>query len=184
MVSIHTTIKHGTDLTAQEKLVLLKERAHALAQVPEQTETVRGHLEITEFCLSVETYAFESSSIREVCSLKGLTLLPSTPPFVLGITNVRGRILSVIDIALLFGLSPQEVNTFSKAIIIKAEELEVGILTTTVLGVRRLPLSVLLPPLSALTTARSRYVKGVTSAGLILLDAQKLLAGTRLGNHE
>ncbi|MGE0823891.1 MAG: chemotaxis protein CheW [Candidatus Binatia bacterium] len=176
--------QHGTKISTEQQLLLLKERAHLLAQTPVQQEAVGEQLDITEFRLETETYAFESSSVREVYFLKGLTTLPGTPPFVLGIVNVRGRILPVIDIAPLFGFSSQEVRAQSKSIIVQAEELEVGILTESVIGVRQLPLSALHPPLSTLTIARSRYLRGITTDGLVVLDAQKLLAATRLGSQE
>jgi purine-binding chemotaxis protein CheW len=167
-----------------EKIRLLKERAHALAPPAEDTDIVEVQLDIIEFRLGTELYAFASSSVREVYSFKGLTPLPHTPAFVLGVINVRGRILPVIDIAPLFGSSPQGVKSHGKAIIVRTEELEAGIFTETVIGVRQLPLSALYPPLSTLTTARSRYFRGVTSEGLIVLDALKLLTGIRLGDSQ
>src|SRR4029453_9458434 len=57
-----------------------------------------------------EIYAVPSSAVREVYPLKGLSPLPCTPPFVLGVINARGHILPVIDLTSLLGLAKQQVS--------------------------------------------------------------------------
>lgn len=167
----------------QEKLATLKARAQVLAHVPEETESATPQLEIAEFRLGGETYACISSSIREVYPLKGLTPLPCTPPFILGMINVRGRILPVIDVKPLLGLSSPPAREFGKVVILHAEEMEVGLLVDTIVGVRVIPTSILHPPFPTLTGSQTRYIRGITSDGTTLLDAINLLTGSRLGTH-
>ena len=168
----------------QEKLAILKARAHILAQVPEEAESVPLQLEIAEFHLDHETYACVSSSVHEVYPLKGLTPLPCTPAFILGIINVRGRILPVIDVKLLLGLPPLPTREFGKVVILHAEGMEVGLLVDTIIGIRAISTAILHPPLPTLAESQTRYIRGITNDGTTLLDTIKLLTGSRLGNRE
>jgi len=167
-----------------EKLALLKARALEIAKTPEATEASTLQLEVTEFRFGEELYAFASTSVREVYSPKGITPLPCTPPFILGIVNVRGRILPVIDIKPLFGQPSPPKRTQSKIIIIHAEEMEVGLLADTIVGVRAISTTAIYPPLPTLAEFQSRYIRGITSDGTLILDATLLLTGSRLGSRE
>src|SRR5450631_2119917 len=92
----------GRELTPDEKQGILRKRAKALARQLEQDHDAGTGLDILEFLLSYETYAIEMCWVAETYPLKDLTPLPCTPAFVAGIINVRGRILSVIDIRRFF----------------------------------------------------------------------------------
>ncbi len=184
LARMHTTTQQVKGLSAEEKLAILKTRAQTLARTPEETTAAGIQVDITEFRLGDETYAFPSTAVREVYPLKGLTPLPCTPSFVLGVINVRGRILPIIDLATLFGLAKQYISEQSTAILLKVDSLEVGIVANLVVGVRSLPLSEIHPPLSTLANSRARYLQGITTEGLIVLDAAKLLGSIRLGDRE
>src|SRR6185369_5807442 len=69
---------------------ILRERAKATARVPPDRESTSGLIAIVEFLLADERYGIESVWVREVLPLRDLTPVPCTPPFVLGILNVRG----------------------------------------------------------------------------------------------
>ncbi len=181
--SLPTTTQEPAQLM-KEKLAILKARAHALAQMPEEAEPLTLQLEITEFRLGGETYACASSSVCEVYPLKGLTPLPCTPTFILGIINVRRRILPVIDVKPLLGLPSLSAREFGKIVIVHAEGMEVGLLADTIVGVRVISTTILHPSLPTFTESQIRYIRGITSDGTTLLDAIKLLTGSRLGNHK
>jgi len=169
---------------APEKLAILKARALEIAKAPEATESATLQLEVTEFRFGEETYAFASTSVREVYSPKEITPLPCTPPFILGIVNVRGRILPVIDIKPLFGQPSPPKRTLDKVIIIHAEEMEVGLLADTIVGVRAISTTAIHPPLLTLVESQRRYIRGITNDGTLILDAALLLTDSRLGSRE
>ena len=181
--NLTTTTREPARIT-QEKLAILKARAHALAQVPEQAESSALQLEITEFRFGDATYACASSFVCEVYPLKGLTPLPCTPSFILGIINVRGHILPVIDIQSLLGLPSPPTRESGKVVILQVEGMEVGLLADTIVGVRAISTTTLHPTLPTLTESQIYYIRGITSDGTIFLDEIKLLTGSRLGNHE
>lgn len=106
---------------------------------------LKEFLEIIEFRLASETYGIESAFVREVYPLKDFTPLPGAPPFVLGIINVRGQILSVVDLKKFFNLPQKGLGELNKVIIIRNEQLEFGILADVMLGTRPISLETILP---------------------------------------
>jgi purine-binding chemotaxis protein CheW len=153
---------------------ILKARAQALAREPGEAQAAET-LEFVEFVLAHETYGVESSFVREIHPLTSLTTLPCVPPFVLGIVNVRGEILSVIDIKKFFDLPEKGLTDLNKVIVLEAGNMLFGILADAILGVRRMPVSEIQPSLPTLTGIREKYLKGVTLERTVLLDAGKIL---------
>lgn len=153
----------------------LKARAQALARPPEQVLAADA-LECVEFSLAQERYAIESRHVREVCPLEELTPLPCTPAFVLGIVNLRGEILSVIDLKKFFDLPDNGLTDLNKVVVLESGNMLFGILADAILGVRRIPIAEIQPTLPTLTGIREKYLKGVTAERSVVLDAEKLLA--------
>ncbi|MGA7218148.1 MAG: chemotaxis protein CheW [Candidatus Sulfotelmatobacter sp.] len=116
------------------------------------------------------------SYIREIHPLSEFTPLPCTPAFVLGLVNVRGQILSVINIKKLFDVAEKGLSDLNKVIIVHAHRMELGILADAIPGVRSIALKELQPALPTLTGIRADYLKGITKDPLVVLDVEKLLA--------
>jgi purine-binding chemotaxis protein CheW len=171
-------------ISPEERQEILKARARALAREPRPAETEGGALEVLEFLLAYEMYGIEMSWVRETLPLRDLTPVPCTPPFVLGLINVRGRIMSVIDIKRFFDLPEKGLTDLNKVIIVHDGGMEFGILADAVCGVRTIPLAQLQPSLPTLTGVREEYLKGVTKERLVILDGKKLLNDRKLIVHE
>lgn len=177
-------MERGWTPTPEEKKKGLRGRRQALAQEPKKEEPAGDHLETVEFLLADETYGIESSYVREVYPLKELTPLPCTPPFVLGIVNVRGQILSVIDLKRFFDLPAKGLTDLNKLIIVRAGDMELGILADGIVGVRSIPLRDIQPSLPTLTGIRAEYLRGVTKERLVVLDGAKILSDQRIVVHD
>ena len=163
-----------------DKKRLLKERARTLAQEDVEVYTGLQYLEVVEFQLAGEVYGIETSYIREVYPLKALVPIPGTPPFFLGITSVRGQILSVIDIKRFFDLPDKGLTELDKVVIVRSGEVELGIRADVVLGMWSIPRGDIQPSLPTLIGVRDKYLRGVTKDAVIILDIQKLLADENL----
>ncbi|MDO8680798.1 MAG: chemotaxis protein CheW [Acidobacteriota bacterium] len=159
----------------EEAKRILEARARALAQAPAPAEAAGEHIEVVEFLLAQERYAIESQYVREVYPLESLTPLPCTPAFVLGIVNLRGEILSVIDIKKFFELPEKGLTDLNKVIVLQSENMAFGILADAIVGVRRIPVTDIQPSLPTLTGIRAEYLKGVTPERSVILDAEALL---------
>ena len=168
---------------ADEKRKILAQRARSLAAEP-ATEETGARLEIVEFLLAHERYGLETALVREVYPLKELTPVPCTPAHVLGIVNVRGRTLSVIDLKKFFDLPEKGLGDLNKVIILSSGQMEFGVLADEIFGVRTLPLSSLQPAMPTLTGIREEYLKGIEADRTIVLDGTRILADPNIVVNE
>jgi purine-binding chemotaxis protein CheW len=123
--AVNAAIASGWTPGPEETMRILRERARILAREMEKKRE-GGTLEVVEFLLAKEHYGIESSAIREVYPLKDYTPLPCVPSFVLGLLNVRGRIISVIDIKRFFDLPEKGISDLNKVIILQDDKMEFG----------------------------------------------------------
>ena len=163
---------------------ILRARAQALARPPEHARAADMLLELLEFRLAQERYAVETRHVREVVPLKNLTPLPCTPPFVLGLVNVRGQVLPVLDLKKLLDLPEHGLTDRHYIILVCGHDLECGLLADVIVGVRSIPVESLQPWLPILTGIRGAYSKGVTAERLVVLDLARILADPKIIVHE
>ena len=175
MIPAQAAPSQRLSLSPEEKRSILRERAQILAREPEKDAAAQEFLDIIEFRLASETYGLESVSVREVYPLKDFTALPGVPPFVLGIINVRGQILSVVDLKKFFNLPEKGLGDLNRVIILQNDRMEFGILADVILGARPIPLKAIQTPPDAVSGIGAKYLKGVTGEGVIILDAGKIL---------
>lgn len=170
-----------------EAETILRERARALARPPGQTlarPAQEDCIDVLEFRLARERYAVESRYVQEVYPLRDLTPLPGTPPFVLGLVNVRGRVLPVFDLKKLFELPEQGLTDMHRVVLIRAHDMELGLLADVAVGIRSLSRKSLQPSLPTLTGIRAQYLMGVTEEHLVVLDIGRILADPRILIHD
>ncbi|MFZ2444828.1 MAG: chemotaxis protein CheW [Syntrophobacteraceae bacterium] len=180
---INAAIARGFSPSPEESKKILKARADQLARQSGEAQ-VGEVIEVVEFMLADERYGIESAFVREVYPLKDYTPVPCTPPFVLGLVNVRGRVLSVIDVKKFFDIPEKGISDLNKVIIIHDPNMEFGILADSILGVRDIALRDIQPALPTLTGIRGDFLKGVTIERTVILDAKKLLADKKIIVHE
>jgi len=167
--------------SVEERRTILRARARFLAQErKEDKELPQSPLEVVEFLLASEHYGIELTNIREIHALSEFTPVPGTPAFVLGLTNVRGQILSLIDIKKLFDLPERGLTDLNKVIIVRTHQMELGILADAVLGVRTIAPSEFQTSLPTLTGIRAEYLKGITKDPLVILDVEKILSDGKI----
>lgn len=131
------------------------------------------------FKLENETYGVNVMQVQEVLRYTEIAPVPGAPDYVLGIINLRGNVVTVIDTRLKFGLMPAEVTDSSRIIIIEAEKQVVGILVDSVAEVVYLKASEIDPAPSVGTEESARFIQGVSNRKedlLILVDLNKLLS--------
>ncbi len=180
--AIGASIQRGFTPAPEDKKKILQARAQALAMEHKTRE--ENTIEVLEFILSNERYGIESEYVREVCPLRDYTPLPCTPAFVLGLLNVRGRIISVIDIRQFFEMTKKGISELNKVIIIHTDEMEFGVLSDSVVGVSKVPVNSIQHSLPTLKGLREQYLKGITKEHMVVLDAKKLLADNKIIVHD
>ena len=171
-------------LSAEEEQALLQARAVHLARRPALDPEAGRRLDCLEFRLSGESYAVEMSYISETLPLAEFTPLFCTPPFVLGITNLRGRIISIIDLRRFFELPAPGLSDLNRVIVVGDGSVEFGVLADEIIGMRSLPLAELQPPPATFIGIREEFLAGVTADRLALLDMGRILGDKRVIVHD
>ena len=172
------------DTEEMKKNEILKSRARQLAQEPKATDKDEALFQVLEFTLAEEHYGIELQYIIEVYPMRPFTILPGTPPFLLGIVNLNGKIISVIDIKKFFDLPEKGFSDLNKIILVNSGDMELGILAESVIGDRAVSQRSLQSKLPTLDGIRSDYLKGVTKDRLIILDITKLLFDKKIIIHD
>jgi purine-binding chemotaxis protein CheW len=164
----------------EEKKKTLRLRARQLAQETGRKEAAGEYIEVTAFLLGQERYAIETSDICEVYPLKELTVLPCTPAFVAGVINIRGRILTIIDIKKFFSLPEKGITNLNRVIVVRRDSRELGILADEIMGIQAIPVSGLQPPPHTFTVIQGDYLKGITGEQVIVLDMDKFMSNEKI----
>jgi purine-binding chemotaxis protein CheW len=164
----------------KETKEMLKARAKEMAEEPELKKSFSPIVQLIAFSLGAETYGLESAYIREVYPLKDFTPLPGVPAFILGIINVRGQIMPVVDLKKLFHLPEQGITELNKVIILHDDQMEFGILADVVHGTHVVEEDEIIPAPHTLNGIGEENLKGITRKSLIVLNAKKLLTDKRM----
>jgi purine-binding chemotaxis protein CheW len=162
--------------SAEQAERILRERAATLARPAAKRAEDGEHLELLEFSLARERYALETRHVQEVQPLRDLTPIPGTPPFVLGIVNLRSRIVPVLDLKKFFELPEQGLTDLHRIILVRGHDMEFGLLADTIVGVSEIAASSLQASLPTLTGIRADYLLGVTEERLVVLAFDRILA--------
>ncbi len=130
------------------------------------------------FRLRDETNGINVMQVQEVLRVTEIAPVPGAPGYVLGIINLRGNVVTVIDTRTRFGLPTGEVGDASRIVIIESDQQVVGILVDSVAEVVELHQSEIDSAPSVGSDESSRYIQGVSSREddlLIVVDLNKLL---------
>jgi len=131
------------------------------------------------FMLDDETYGINVMQVQEVLRVSEIAPVPGSPGHVLGIINLRGNVVTVIDTRNRFGLMPTEISDSTRIVIIESEQQVVGIMVDSVAEVVELRMSEIESAPNVGNDDSSKYIQGVASRDgrlLILVDLNKLLS--------
>jgi len=135
-------------------------------------------IQFVTFILMDEVYGINVMQVQEVLRVTEIAPVPGAPSYVLGIINLRGNVVTVIDTRKRFGLPSSELDDASRIIVIESEKQVVGILVDAVAEVVELHEGDIDAAPNVGTEDSSRYIQGVATREdglLILVDLNKLL---------
>jgi len=137
------------------------------------------------FELSGEIYGLEIASVESIIKLQPITMVPKTPDYVEGVTNLRGKVLPVIDLRKRFKtyegeiLKPADRGKDTRIIVLNIKGTMLGVIVDAVSEVLRVSED-LIEPLPDMTTAiNGGFITGVAKLAeqlVILLDMSKLVS--------
>ncbi|MBV9468121.1 MAG: purine-binding chemotaxis protein CheW [Abitibacteriaceae bacterium] len=165
---------------------ILRERARSLMQ-PIAAQDFTGLLPVAVVALSGEYFGIDLHLVREFASLRHVTPVPCCPAHIVGQMNLRGDILTLIDIRGVLQIPEVDLNDQIKVAVIGFNELLVGIPVDEVLDVVYLRPADILPVPAAVQALGDDYLTGTASHGskmLGLLDLAKVLTQSHLVVYE
>ena len=163
----------------QEKLIL-KQRTLTFAKPQLSDQSHVDAIRTVVLSFEQEKYGIEVDYVREIFPLGQLTDIPCTPDFISGIINVRGNIISIIDLRKFFGIPCKGITDLKKVVIISHHNFEMGILAAEVSDVMSIQKDQLFPGHTFFTNIDSDYIKGITKEMLVLLDIKNLINDKKL----
>jgi purine-binding chemotaxis protein CheW len=181
---------------------ILSERAARLSERLDE-EDLGEQMSLLLIQLGSELFGLDARSVDRVQPVEQLTRVPRVPEWVRGVTNLRGRLVSVVDLVRFFGLPDRsQANGNGEQgqqylVVVKMAEMEVALLASSVLSVEDIPTGGLKEAEGMVRGLRAEYVLGIaerspdrvqtnggTSDLIVVLDLQALLGDDRLIVHE
>ena len=128
--------------------------------------------------LAGATYALRSDDIEHLEMVGALTPVPNAPPFVDGVTSVRGRVIPAISMRARFGFDRQAYDLRSRLIVVRSEGRSVGLIVDSAREFAAIPETVIQSPPEGLVELSTRYLRGVAHLQdrlVLILDVAELL---------
>ena len=138
-----------------------------------------AEMQLVVFELGDESYAVDISRVQDINRMQEITEIPHAPESVVGVINLRGRVIPVIDLRKRFGL-PDAVHTKdTRIVVVHLEGNLIGVIVDAVSQVLRIPADIVEPPSPVLAGVDSRYLRGIAKLDdrlVILLDLDFVLS--------
>jgi purine-binding chemotaxis protein CheW len=135
--------------------------------------------QIVIFALGSEFFGADIAKVESIIKIQSITQLPHAPNFVEGVTNLRGKVLPVIDLRKRFGLPAQQTDKNSRIIVVSVDQIEVGMIVDEVSEVLTVPEGAVESAPAIATTVDSSFIKGIAKIEerlVILLDLTQVLS--------
>jgi purine-binding chemotaxis protein CheW len=130
------------------------------------------------FRIGEETFGVDIFSVREIVRVQEITKVPGTPEFVMGVINLRGKIISVVDLGRQLGQPPTEIGRSSRILVIQLDGVTIGFLVDAATAVMKVPAEAIEPPPEMTGDIKADYLDGVAKLEgqlAILLNLKKVL---------
>jgi len=154
------------------------QEAHGVNQV----RVLQGGKFLT-FLMANEKYGLEILKVREIMGMMDVTSVPTTPAFVRGVINLRGKVIPVVDLRLKFGLEAKEDTQRTCIIVVHlthtAQEMTMGIIVDEVSDVLDIDQNQIEPPPSFGANIRTNFILGmgkVDQKVMTMLDIDRVLS--------
>lgn len=142
-------------------------------------ENAKKDIQIIGFKLNEEEYALEISSVQEIIKIPAITRVPRAKAYILGVINLRGIVIPVIDLNIRFGKEKTMEIEKKRVIILKIGTVFIGIVVDSVSEVIDVNATEILSNPTITSSMNQEFLKGVCKLAddrlLTLLDIEKTL---------
>jgi purine-binding chemotaxis protein CheW len=140
-----------------------------------------AEVRLVVFRLGEDYFAMTIQDVNEIIRLQKITPVPKAPPFVVGVTSLRGRVIPVIDLRTRFGLAPREEGHLSRIVVTEHDGKLIGMIVDGVDEVLIVPAEAIEPPDEIVVSVDSEFLAGIVRLEdrlIILLDQEQVLTAT------
>lgn len=159
---------------------ILETRAQRLAQLPDRTPDASEILELLKFQRGDDAFAIETRYVHEVLCPGEITVVPGVASFLVGVTNLRGEVLAVMDLGVFYRPPTQPGQEHHRVIVLGSERPEFGIVADLVDEVVTRPIEDILPVPPSVPAEGIRYLTGVMADAMLVMDGASILKDSRL----
>lgn len=137
--------------------------------------------QLVVFKLNNEEFAFEVVSVESIIKMQAITIIPHAPDHVVGVTNLRGNIVPVVDLKKRLGLKVTEAGTDTRIVVALFNDQKVGMIVDAVTQVIEIEDTMIEPAPHMTTSIDTSYIRGVVKVNgelVILLDLIQIFSKT------
>ncbi len=150
----------------------------AAANAPELAD--EGTLKYIVIRLGATAFGIPMDNVYEIQRVPRVTFLPGVPEWIQGVSNLRGNVVSVVDLRLLLGLEINEAALSSQRLVVSqslVDDVDSGFIVDQVIGIRNFTKNQIQAPTASINPQIEAYLTGVVDADqlIALLDVDKLL---------
>ena len=142
----------------------------------EDEDTQKG--KFLTFVLAKEEYGIEISHVKQIIGLQNITEVPDKPAYILGVINLRGSVIPIMDVRLRFAMEKKAYDDRTCIVVTNVEDKTVGLLVDTVSEVLDIPATQIEEPPKVNKGEASKFIKGIGKTGdkvKIILNVETLV---------
>lgn len=115
------------------------------------------------FKIGIEEYAIPILKVNEIIRLKGINIteVPNTQKYVMGIINLRGEVIPIMDLKMKFNMPQKELHDSSRIIIVNIRDKSIGFMVDSVSEVAHIDQDDITQPPEEISDVNSKYITGV-----------------------
>ena len=118
-------------------------------------------IQLVSFVLEDVEYGVDILAVHEILRFPEITRLPNTPNFIIGVINLRGNVIPVVDVRRRFGFPRAKVTDLTRIIVIETSDKLVGLMVDNVHQVVRITQSNVDPPSELIEGVSEKYIWGI-----------------------
>ena len=153
-----------------------------VAQLEEKKENAAiVDFKMVTFSLAEKDYSIDIMHVKEIAKAGRFTYVPNTLPFVLGVYNLRGEIIPILDLRIFFNIEvpPRDENKLENMLILQVEDQKFGVVVDKIDKVIGVQKSTIQPPHPLFGDINIKYIDGVVESNnrlYVLLDITRIFS--------
>jgi len=170
-------MKYLTETAAVEMVIKMAEEI-TVKNNTSANENISTEKYLT-FFIEGQLFAIPSSQVVEIIRMQSITFIPNLPPFIIGVINLRGKIVPLVDLRLKFDKPKKEYDDHTSIIVTETGDLGVGFIVDNVNDVTNVSKNQISDTPRFAKDTTNNYVKGIATLNenaVMLLDIEKILS--------